>query len=184
MGNNRSVFSEDELQDYEDLTYLTRKEILLAWRRWTELVGSNEESDKITRYPEETIQELPELKNNPFKDRITRVFSSAQDSRISFEDFLDLLSVMSDKAPLHLKAHYAFHIFDYNEDRSLDEEDLQTVVEKLTGGDPGLLQKEKTKLVDRLLEETDLDGGGISEEEFKHLLTKCPDFVHSFRFSL
>lgn len=39
-------------------------------------------------------------------------------------------------------------------------------------------------LLPQLMEDTDLDGGGISEEEFKHLLTKCPDFIHSFRFSV
>lgn len=29
MGNTPSQFNEDELRDYEDLTYFTRKEILL-----------------------------------------------------------------------------------------------------------------------------------------------------------
>ncbi|KAG7171836.1 calcium and integrin-binding protein 1-like [Homarus americanus] len=183
MGNSKSCFSEEELQDYEDLTYLTRKEILLAWSRWMELVQCQDSSNKSARYPDKVIHQLPELKHNPFCERITRVFSSEHDSRMSFEDFLDLLSVMSDKAPLQLKAFYAFHIFDFNEDKSLDRDDLGLVVDKLTG-DSGLLPEEKEKLVDKLLEETDLDGGGISEEEFKHLLTKCPDFIHSFRFSI
>lgn len=183
MGNKNTSFTEEELEDYEDLTYLTRREILMAWNKWKGLVGSGEEPDRVTRYPEEAVQKLPELQSNPFRERITRVFSSLKDSRMSFEDFLDLLSVMSSSAPLQLKAHYAFHIFDYNEDQVLDAEDLHVVVERLTG-EHGLLPEEKSKLVDRLLEDTDLDGGGISEEEFKHLLTKCPDFTHSFRFSV
>lgn len=29
MGNNQSQFSDDELKDYEDLTYFSKKEILL-----------------------------------------------------------------------------------------------------------------------------------------------------------
>lgn len=29
MGSNQSQFSEEELRDYEDLTYFTKKEILL-----------------------------------------------------------------------------------------------------------------------------------------------------------
>lgn len=183
MGNNKSSFLEEELQEYEDLTFLTRKEIITAWSRWEGLIGSNVSNNKATRYPAKTIEELPELKHNPFRDRILRVFSSQRDHKLSFEDFLDLVSVMSDKAPLQLKAYYAFHIFDYNEDRTLDGSDLSIVVDKLTGAEE-LLQEEKKKLVDRLLEETDLDGGGISEEEFKHLLTKCPDFIHTFRFSI
>ncbi|XP_050707936.1 calcium and integrin-binding family member 3-like [Eriocheir sinensis] len=183
MGNKNTSFTEEELEDYEDLTYLTRKEILLAWDKWRGLVGGSGVVDRVTRYPEARVQKLPELQHNPFRERITRVFSSLKDSHLSFEDFLDLLSVMSSKAPLQLKAHYAFHIFDYNEDQILDSEDLDVVVERLTG-EQGLLPEEKKKLVERLLEDTDLDGGGISEEEFKHLLTKCPDFIHSFRFSV
>ncbi|XP_068250456.1 calcium and integrin-binding protein 1-like [Palaemon carinicauda] len=183
MGNNKSVFTVEELQDYEELTYLTRKEILLAWKRWEDLVGKAGFKNKTTRHPEEIIQELPELKYNPFKERITYVFSSAKDRQMGFDDFLDLLSVMSDKAPLQLKAFYAFHIFDFNGDHMLDGEDLEYIVDSLTGNEK-LLPEEKNQLVDKLLKEVDLDGGGISQEEFKHLLTKCPDFVHSFRFSV
>ncbi|XP_064084158.1 calcium and integrin-binding family member 3-like [Macrobrachium nipponense] len=183
MGNNKSVFTVEELQEYEELTYLTRKEIILAWKRWEDLVGKAGVRNKSTRYPEEAIQEMPELKYNPFKRRITYVFSSARDGRMGFDDFLDLLSVMSDKAPLQLKAFYAFHIFDYNGDHMLDDEDLEFVIDRLTGQEK-LLPEEKKQLVDKLLKEVDLDGGGISQEEFKHLLTKCPDFIHSFRFTV
>ncbi|KAK7080520.1 Calcium and integrin-binding protein 1 [Halocaridina rubra] len=183
MGNSKSVFTEEELQDYEDLTYLTRKEIFLAWQRWEELVGKQGAPNKSRRYPERKLFDLPELKFNPFKERITRVFSSERDRHIGFEDFLDLLSVMSDNAPLQLKAFYAFHIFDYNEDQSLDGEDLEIVIDRLTGNEK-LKEEEKGKLIQRLLAEVDLDGGGISQEEFKHLLTKCPDFINAFRFSI
>ncbi|KAK4324812.1 hypothetical protein Pmani_004575 [Petrolisthes manimaculis] len=78
MGGSSSVFCEEELQDYEDLTYLTRKEILLAWQRWVELVGCGDNKD--TLYPQQTIQQLPELKHNPFRDRITHVFSTGQNN--------------------------------------------------------------------------------------------------------
>lgn len=49
---------------------------------------------------------------NPFRERICRVFSTspARDS-LSFEDFLDLLSVFSDTATPDIKSHYAFRIF-------------------------------------------------------------------------
>lgn len=60
----------------------------------------------------EQILSLPELKANPFKERICRVFSTSptRDS-LSFEDFLDLLSVFSDTATPDIKSHYAFRIF-------------------------------------------------------------------------
>lgn len=38
MGNTPSQFTEDELRDYEDLTYFTRKEILM-WVLWSEKIS-------------------------------------------------------------------------------------------------------------------------------------------------
>ena len=48
---------------------------------------------------------------NPFKDRILRVFSSSGDGSMTFEDFLDMMSVFSDNAPLSIKIEYAFRIY-------------------------------------------------------------------------
>ena len=33
---------------------------------------------------------------NPFKDRICKVFSSSKDGELTFEDFLDMMSVFSE----------------------------------------------------------------------------------------
>ena len=48
---------------------------------------------------------------NPFKDRIVDVFSSSGDGDMTFEDFLDMLSVFSDSAPKNVKVEYAFRIY-------------------------------------------------------------------------
>ena len=48
---------------------------------------------------------------NPFRDRICAVFSSCQDGMLSFEDFLDMMSVFSDNCPKNLKVEYAFRIY-------------------------------------------------------------------------
>ena len=48
---------------------------------------------------------------NPFKERICKVFSSEGDGSLSFDDFLDMLSVMSENAPRNIKAFYAFRIY-------------------------------------------------------------------------
>lgn len=39
------------------------------------------------------------------------VFSSNRDGDCNFEDFLDMMSVFSEVAPISLKAEYAFRIF-------------------------------------------------------------------------
>lgn len=57
------------------------------------------------------ILQYPELRVNPFGDRICKVFSSSQDGDCTFEDFLDMMSVFSDAAPKAVKAEHAFRIF-------------------------------------------------------------------------
>lgn len=49
------------------------------------------------------IKELSlSLQVNPFKDRICKVFSSSKDGELTFEDFLDMMSVFSENVSLKL----------------------------------------------------------------------------------
>ncbi|XP_027425033.1 calcium and integrin-binding protein 1 isoform X4 [Zalophus californianus] len=129
----------------------------------------------------EQILSLPELKANPFKERICRVFSTspARDS-LSFEDFLDLLSVFSDTATPDIKSHYAFRIFDFDDDGTLNREDLSHLVNCLTGQgeDTRLSASEMKQLIDNILEESDIDRDGtINLSEFQHVISRSPDFA-------
>ena len=38
---------------------------------------------------------------NPFRDRICKVFSSSGDGALTFEDFLDMMSVFSEAVSIH-----------------------------------------------------------------------------------
>lgn len=51
------------------------------------------------------------FQHNPFRDQLFAVFSSQNDGRLSFEDFVDLSSVMSVNCPLPVKAAWAFRVF-------------------------------------------------------------------------
>lgn len=72
-----------------------------------EKVGHN----KNAKLSMSKVLEYPELKANPFGDRICKVFSSSNDGDITFEDFLDMMSVFSDAAPKSVKAEHAFRIY-------------------------------------------------------------------------
>lgn len=72
-----------------------------------EKVGHN----KNAKLPMAKILQYPELRVNPFRDRICKVFSSSNDGDCTFEDFLDMMSVFSDNAPKAVKAEHAFRIF-------------------------------------------------------------------------
>ena len=56
---------------------------------------------------------------------------------MTFEDFLDMMSVFSDSAPKNLKADFAFQIYDYNNDNEICKEDLENVVKALTNNEVG-----------------------------------------------
>ncbi|XP_018024985.1 calcium and integrin-binding protein 1-like, partial [Hyalella azteca] len=117
-----------------------------AWRVWKKMVmqscpesqgsglQSNAEHTKL--YHSDVITLLPEVKHNPFQEDIIRCFSKCgSDGRryFGFDQFLDLLHVMSPRAPQDVKAHYAFKLYDADEDGRLSMDDLDLVIRKLTG---------------------------------------------------
>ncbi|CAM4612753.1 unnamed protein product [Lepidochelys olivacea] len=190
MGGSASQLPRDLLDEYQELTFLTKQEILLAHKRFSELLPKEErESILLKRVPKSKILTLPELRANPFQDRICRVFSTAEDGdgSMSFEDFLDLLSVFSDSATVEIKSHYAFRIFDFDDDGILDRKDLEKLVNCLTGeGDETRLsESEMDQLIQNILEESDIDKDGtINLSEFQHVISRSPDFASSFKIVL
>lgn len=63
------------------------------------------------RLSPEDIAVLEELRENPFKKRICEAFSRDGKGNLTFEDFLDLLSVFSEHCPRDIKVFYAFKIY-------------------------------------------------------------------------
>ncbi|XP_024137821.1 calcium and integrin-binding protein 1 [Oryzias melastigma] len=189
MGATASQLDKGMLSEYQELTFLTKQEILLAHKRFSELVPK-EEIDRINcRIPMSLILTLPELKSNPFNERICKVFSTSdiKDGSLSFDDFLDLLSAFSDSATLEIKSHYAFRIFDFDDDGTLGRHDLEKLVNCLTGGtdDTNLTPDEMRQLIDNILEESDIDKDGtVNLSEFQHVISRSPDFVSSFKIVL
>lgn len=63
------------------------------------------------RLSHQDITVLEELRENPFKQRICEAFSRDGKGNLTFEDFLDLLSVFSEHCPRDIKVFYAFKIY-------------------------------------------------------------------------
>jgi len=195
MGQAKSQFSEAELEDYQDLTFFSKKEILYAHKIFKRLAPERVGHTPNAKLPMEKLLTLPELRANPFGDRICHVFSSSKDGDCTFEDFLDMMSVFSDAAPRSVKTAYAFRIFDFDGDEYLGRGDLESVICRLVGGRDGLEEphspdsrlapEDVAKLVSKLLEEADLDDDGrLAYAEFDHVMSKAPDFANSFRIWL
>lgn len=122
------------------------------------------------------ILQYPELRVNPFGDRICKVFSSSTDGDCTFEDFLDMMSVFSDASPKSVKAEHAFRIFDFDGDDMLGVGDLKQVIERLIG-ENHLPDNDMKQLIQIILEEADLDDdGALSFAEFEHVIDKSSDF--------
>ncbi|XP_033152552.1 calcium and integrin-binding family member 2 isoform X3 [Drosophila mauritiana] len=117
MGNKVVTFTEQELDDYQDCTFFTRKEILRVHKRFRELRPDlvprqmTEGQASSVKVPCECIEKMPELRENPFRRRICEAFSRDGQGNLSFEDFLDALSVFSEQAPRDIKVFYAFKIY-------------------------------------------------------------------------
>lgn len=161
-----------------------------AYKRFSELLPREQRENACSvRVPKSQILTLPELRANPFQHRICHVFSTSEDGddSMSFEDFLDMLSVFSDAATSDIKSRYAFCIFDFDDDGVLDGKDLEKLVNCLTGqGEEARLSSiEMEQLIRNVLEESDIDKDGtINLSEFQHVISRSPDFVSSFKIVL
>lgn len=84
---------------------------LSAHKKFKQLAPEKVGHNKNAKLSMNKILQYPELRVNPFGDRICKVFSSSNDGDCTFEDFLDMMSVFSDAAPKAVKAEHAFRIF-------------------------------------------------------------------------
>ncbi|KAG7170181.1 Calcium and integrin-binding family member 3-like [Homarus americanus] len=169
MGNKVAAFSEEQLNEYQACTFLTRKNILRAERlfrqisndRWPEVV--TRECASSFSVPYSSLDSLTELKENPFRRRVCQIFSTDGSASLTFDQFLEMFSVFSEHAPRDIKAIYAFRLYDFDSDGYLSEQDLLHTV----------------------LEEGDVDcDGRISQSEFIHVILKSPDFVPNFHIRI
>lgn len=164
-----------------------------------EKVGHN----RNAKLPMSKILQYPELRVNPFGDRICKVFSSSQDGDCTFEDFLDMMSVFSDAAPKAVKAEHLFRIFgrcaislanyisnitvfnlltiffiyeDFDGDDMLGVGDLRQVIDRLTAP-YRFNDSDMQRLLQSILDEADLDDdGALSFAEFEHIIEKSSEF--------
>jgi len=202
MGASESSLgiSAEALQEYQDCTFFTKKEILHILKLFCKTGGTEDHPIEIgsdadletTRVKHERIMKLPEFRDNAFGERILQVFSDGQED-MSFEDFLDMASVFSEGATRDVKSSYAFRMYDFDNDGYLGEKDLQQTVEYLIGAKkpqkkgekvekPHLDAEQVNQAVQQILAESDLDQDNqLSYIEFEHVVSRAPDFTNTFR---
>uniref|UniRef100_A0ABI0P171 Calcium and integrin-binding family member 2 n=1 Tax=Bos taurus TaxID=9913 RepID=A0ABI0P171_BOVIN len=162
----------------------------LAWKiPWTEEPGDFQESSPAPQF--KGINSLafclhygPALTTeNPFKERIVEAFSEDGEGNLTFNDFVDMFSVLCESAPRELKASYAFKIYDFNTDNFICKEDLQLTLARLTKSE--LDEDEVVLVCDKVIEEADLDGDGkLGFADFEDMIAKAPDFLSTFHIRI
>ena len=93
---------------------------------------------------------MPELAENPLKDRIVHVFSSDKENdSMTFDDFLNMFSVFSEAAPNSVKYFYAFEIYDFHDRKFLLKKDVAELIKRLIG-DNSIKKSDMEVLVDKV----------------------------------
>ncbi|XP_055531643.1 calcium and integrin-binding protein 1-like [Wyeomyia smithii] len=183
MGAKESILSAEQLEEYVELTFLTKWEVQLILEKISSLATDEISANLHQRFSTRQIMDaFPQLKYNPFRDRLFELFSSACDTRCSFEDILDMFSVMSENCPQSVKAAWAFRVFDVDNDNMITKEDIYLICDRLTKYDQ-LEDAEKETIAEVILKEIDLqNNGSLGEFEFVHVISKVPEFHNTFSF--
>eukprot|EP00048_Salpingoeca_helianthica_P022805 m.20458 g.20458 ORF g.20458 m.20458 type:complete len:174 (+) comp7841_c0_seq1:222-743(+) len=167
------ALSAEELDELAFCTFLTPGEILHVLKRFVALVPGGG-GDRFSRVPHTTIENIPEFRQNPFASRICAVFSGPNTNSLTFEDFLDCISVFSDGATHAIKAEYAFRIFDFNGDGRLDIDDLSTALQRMCE----LPADKATEAAHQILVEN--SGRPLNRSDFIHVASSAPNFAATF----
>lgn len=94
-----------------------------------------------------------------------------------------MMSVLSESAPIELKAKYAFRIFDFDQDDYLGKEDLKQALRAVTASE--LTDEEMEFVSDELLKEADIDEDGfLSYSEFENVIARSPEFMNNFHIHI
>lgn len=200
MGGSSSKLDPELVDEYEELTHFSKGEINKLYIKFSSLDEriTPENVNKV-RLDESQIRNLPEFACNPLLHRLVHVFSTTQDyeedrfqeedeenqilrTSLSFEDFLDMMNALSERAPFKLKAHYVFRIMDFDGDDFIGADDIRSILDcTAKNGNDRLDDSEVRHLTKAIMSEADLDKDNqLGESEFEHMLKKTPDFMESF----
>ena len=83
------------------------------------------------KLPYSQVTKCSELKENPFRKRICKIFSTDGTGDLSFNDFMLLFSSLCERSPRDIKLHYAFSIYDFDGDNFIGISDIEQVHESL-----------------------------------------------------
>lgn len=189
MGNNVTPFTKEQLDAYQDCTFFTKREILRIFKRFQELspntipaIMTDIKATQI-KIPYVEIEVMPELRENPFCERICQAFSEDRSGDLTFDEFLDMFSVFSAATPQSFKCAYAFKIYDFDGDNFLSTMDIEKTIKCLTRNE--LTDEEVSFIVGKVMQEAAInDDNLLSYIAFESIVCRSPDFLNTFHIRI
>lgn len=206
MGGTPSKIPDHELAQFAASTFFTKKEINKVYQRFEEMGGSLSEPLDMR-----DVCKIQELRNNPFRYRMCEIFGHVSVTRektervqvgregeakeesstrevkdvfMTFNNFLQMLNAFSSRASLQVKSYYAFKMYDFDNDRFINTEDIVGTLQLIVGENRMTTEK-MHQVAAAVLAEGDLDGTNrLSQTEFIRIIKRIPDFITKFQFSL
>jgi len=119
----------------------------------------------------ENILTLPELEEQPLKDRIARMMTVDMSEMVDFKLFAETIAVFGGRLDKEKKFEFFFKVYDMDEDGLVGDGELFVVLRALVDG--SLNDEQVESIVDQILHEYDKDGDSkLNFEEFKLMLTQ------------
>lgn len=164
MGATSSSLRLDEVDELQDATNFSHKEIKRLFKRFQKL--DKDGNGNISR---EEFMDIPQLAVNPLASRVVTIFDKNKDENVNFKEFLQGLSIFSSRGEAKDKLRFAFAVYDIDGDGFITNGELFEVLKMMVGSN--LTDHQLQNIVDKTILEADKDGDGkISFEEFVEML--------------
>ena len=177
---------DEDLERMEKKYFLTRSEILRLYKLWMKLGGHYYEEPKIV-LSNKLIKSIPNLSINPWSSRICFTFSSERDPlsglcSLNFDDLLSMCGAFHFRTPIQVKHYWTFKLYDFDNDGLIGITDVHQCVRRIVG--PTMSDREIKEIVERVFNETDLDGDRtLSVGEFASVMRRF-HFGFNRKFSI
>lgn len=202
-----------ELRRHIRETPFTRDEVQRLWDRFNcmDVDGSG-----LLNYQE--TSKVDELRCNPFSARIVYLFSENGSGQLTFQKFINMMSVFSGRTSKQTKAVWAFALWDFDGDDLIGPRDIKKGLHMLANANIKTLEEEEDEEIDaqenidleanrkrrlqkhdkadtltseqmnqvleRIAEEIDPEGTGLSFDDFLSIVSRMPDFIMNFRMAV